>query len=473
MKRSIHAGIGPDRGREYIRLSALILLAAIRGNVEGQTFKAGPFVELYSEAGLDTVACVTKTVFKHPMRIDAPLALVRNWRSRTPQQLVFWTSPWGYSWYAGGSVEGGNIFARMVSQKEAFDKSPLPQMWQGVTDEASLVAHLGRNYAGSTCTNRCDSITKAAGFIANLYRIDTPTVIESPAAHFLGFTHLERSNLDWSAPGNANADRRYAIGLAYSADNGATWKYAGDAIRPAYDAIGDVPAGSASPYLSNISGIPYVVVREGGSDFFYLYYTEHVDARSRGYTAVARVKVADAIAQAQRGSIDRTRWKKLGSSGSWDQDGLTGTGRPLLPWTRGDLNIAHYDVHSDAAYCAPLGKYFLLAHKVEWEGAGHGARLWRRLVLMTSTDAVSWVGGQVIDESHGTYTSNPADMAAPYNPYYPSFYSADSAASDDFSTIGRNFTVLYMRQRKIRKTPTTAEYSLAGDLYMRSFTAIP
>lgn len=64
-------------------------------------------------------------------------------------------------------------------------------------------------------------------------------------------------------------------------------------------------------------------------------------------------------------------------------------------------------------------------------------------------------------------------MAAPYNPYYSAFYSPDAEASDDFSTIGRNFTVVYMRQHRKRKSPASAGYTLEGDLYMRSLTAPP
>jgi hypothetical protein len=443
-------------------LIPVFLLAGFSQNVNGQIFRKGNPELFYSQSQLAAIPCVSM-----PMVIDASLTIIKDWYYDPNNQLALWSSPSGIDWYVGGTVANKDFFYARNYEAEAYDQTSKPQMWIGANTRTQKIAHLNKNYSGADCTTPCDATADAVAFISNVYQISASNNNGNPYAYLLGFVHIERTNV--LGFGSEQADRRYAIGIAYSANNGTTWTYAGDVIRPAYDALGD-------GYASNIGGIPYVVVNEGGEDYFYVYYNEHVNAASRWYPSVARVKVADATAQAVSGTVDVSKWKKLANtaSPSWTEPGLTGTGKPILPWVINVPDITAYDMHSDAAYCAPLKKYFLLANKVEWDAPLPGGNLWRKLSLLTSSDAVNWSSGTDVDSSYvpgSQYTLYQG--VSPYEPFYGSFVSNDIGASDDSHVIGREFSVIYSRKLRVQSPSGAYSHGLAGDLYGRKIKADP
>jgi hypothetical protein len=236
------------------------------------------------------------------------------------------------------------------------------------------------------------------------YRPWLANVYKCADGGLLGFVHVEKA--DWNDP-----NCKYSIGLAYSSDGGDHWKYCGDLLRNQGDAL---------PGQLNMGGCPLLVV----GDYFYVYFNDFPSAGGHAH-AVARAPIAEVAAAAKDGAV--TPWKKY-NNGSWDQDGFTGVGSMILPAPD------HYDLHSDAVYCAPLGKYLLTA----WEQVGYtypsgdpvlGAN--RGVYLYTSDDGVTWG-----DRRH-LYT--PA--AGGETPY--SFFAGSADATEDCQVVGSSFYLFF------------------------------
>jgi hypothetical protein len=426
----------------------LIILVTYR-STEAQIFRQEDYVRLYSKTQLDAVACVHKTLFNLPLNIDASLSFLKQ--TSLDQIKVLWTSPWGIDWYKDGRISGKNFFGIREFEAEHDELSALPTQWLPAGESTGGGRWtLNKNYSGSATAD-------VDGFIQNIRKLS--------ATELLGFIHIERSNQNMAQ--TQVVDRLYAIGLAYSKDAGHTWTYAGDVIRPKHDALGDTWAGTSNMYLSNIGGIPYTIVTDGGVDYFYVYFNEYVltsahpgSPSSQPFTSVARAKVSDVIANAKAGKIT-TLWKKYNpnSTGMWTQEGIGGQGAGILPYTLDDSNAGFYDTHSRAAYCAPIKKYLLLSNRAEWLG-GVGGQLWRKLVLFTSRDGLSWVENKVVDASFGVAP----DYTSPYTLAYGSFVSSDPISSDDFNTVGKDITVIYPRQYN-------GDYT-NSDLYSTKLTVI-
>ncbi|MCE9612836.1 MAG: chitobiase/beta-hexosaminidase C-terminal domain-containing protein [Lentisphaerae bacterium] len=231
-------------------------------------------------------------------------------------------------------------------------------------------------------------------WLANIYKDGDGTLI--------GFVHIE------TAEYNDTTNCRFRQGIAISTDEGNHWKYCGDVIKAQNDAY------------SNLGGCPYVIVGE----YFYQYFNE-VPLNGPRIPAVARARVADVVAAAKLGTV--TAWTKY-NNGSWNQDGLTGVGSNITPAPD------RYDLHSDATYCAPLGKYLLTA----WEQIGYSYvapfpidPANRGVYMYSSTDGVNW-GDRI-----KVYTP-PANGETPY-----SFFAGLEGASDDSSTVGSNFFLYF------------------------------
>jgi len=446
-----HGYLGDPVNRHATGLTAgILLLGGAAGTATAQIFTPGNPAVVYTKAQLDNIPCVHKTLFNKPLVIDASLSFMKQYS--LDQVRVLWTSPWGLDLYDFNTLSRGDFLnTREYEAQHDQISGALPSEWYPAGERTGGGRWtLNKNYSGSATAD-------VDGFIQNIYKISD--------VEWLGFIHIERSDQNMAQP--TVVDRLYAIGLAYSKDTGRTWTYAGDIIRPGYDKLGDKD-NAGYQYLSNIGGIPYTVVKDAGSDYFYVYFNEYALTpasptvpSSHQYTAVARAKVSDAVADAKAGSISHP-WKKYRPSagGNWAESGLTGSGFAVLPSTMDDMNAGFYDMHTRAAFSPFLQRHLLLANAVEWEG-GVGGRLYRRLVMFTSMNGLDWARKKVVDESYGDVAP---DFKPGYNVTYGSFVST-SGASDDYHQVGRDFSLIYPRQYK-------ADYTNA-DLISLPITAVP
>jgi hypothetical protein len=147
-----------------------------------------------------------------------------------------------------------------------------------------------------------------------------------------------------------------------------SWTYCGEIVRPADD-------------RRNVGGGAYII----RGDFLYVYYNDAAapesGRRRASIQCVARAKLDEVVKAASRREV--TPWHKY-CDGKWDIPGLAGEpGEDLIPHITGGE-----DLHADAAYCTPLGKYLLT---VQTHRAG-------KLLLFSSLDGVDWELETIVDE---------------------------------------------------------------------------
>jgi len=228
-------------------------------------------------------------------------------------------------------------------------------------------------------------------WIANCYKISENEL--------LGFVHVEKMTC-----GPKFGCDHYAIGLGYSSDNGDSWKYCGEIVKPQND-------------KGNIGGVPYIVKGK----WFYVYYNELPQNGPRRICA-ARSKVRDVVETARKGKC--SLWMKY-NNGKWHEKGLSGVGGNIIPTMISQWPHT-YDVHSDAAYCRGLGKYLLT---VQTHSLG-------KLLLFTSKDGINWSKPITIDGTgKDTY----------WHAY--SFFAALDDATDDCREVGSDFYIYYPRKK--------------------------
>jgi hypothetical protein len=156
-------------------------------------------------------------------------------------------------------------------------------------------------------------------WIPNIYRTST--------GGLLAFAHIEKAD-----PATTGW---WAIGLAYSTDQGNTFTKLGYIVTHEVHDTG--------PNI-NIGGVPYVI-KDG---YFYIYYDEKAEH-------VARAPVADVLAAAEQGNV--SDWRKY-FNGGWAEPGLSGRASPILP----ARPITAYLTHGDAAYSTYLDKFLLISY---------------------------------------------------------------------------------------------------------------
>jgi hypothetical protein len=246
-----------------------------------------------------------------------------------------------------------------------------------------------------------------------------PNVYKHPDGTMIGFVHREV----FPVP----ADGCFRIGIAVSRNAGSSWVYCGDTIKPRVNWTDP-----KSPDLSNIGGVPYVVRVDpaDGKRYFYVYFNESTGAERR--MSVARAVVDDVVAAA--GENRTTPFFKY-NDGRWTEPGLTGVASNILPggvFTAAMMKagICRRDMHADAAYCAPLGKYLLTTNDQSES----------KLLLFSSPDGIHW----------GEETELDADPTREKFMPYSSFVSLDPGSSEDCSVVGAEFDILY--PRKVMKT---------------------
>ncbi|MHB1484058.1 MAG: LamG domain-containing protein [Saccharofermentanales bacterium] len=176
----------------------------------------------------------------------------------------------------------------------------------------------------------------------------------------LAFIHIE--NFDSGAIKTGGR-----IGLAYSTNNGDTFKYLGEIYEPEKDADG-----------YNVQGCPYLV-KDG---YFYIYTNE-------GATVCTRGKVADVLAAAKNGTV--STWNKYYNN-EFNEPGMGGkwTGMYLPGIT-----------HTQAAYSTYNKKYYMTTTSMNWSGANTYIKLWQ------SDDCVNWSLYQVVVNQPGYAYSLP------------------------------------------------------------------
>ncbi|RQP19895.1 MAG: LamG domain-containing protein [Parapedobacter sp.] len=210
----------------------------------------------------------------------------------------------------------------------------------------------------------------------------------------LAFLHMEFV----SAGGSDNKGR---ISLAYSTDNGDTFRYLGEIISPYEDP--DLEGGF-------LQGAPYFVK----DDYFYCYYNEH------GTTNVARAPVADVITAARAGNI--SPWMKY-YNGGFSEAGLGGNRSPIVA-THGD-NVPGIS-HTNAAYSTYDGLYYLVMTSMNWFGEETYVRLWQ------SADGITWRLYKVL--------ANEATTAYPENSGWQYATIVDEEGEEN-ATVGQRFFV--------------------------------
>ena len=226
-----------------------------------------------------------------------------------------------------------------------------------------------------------------------------------PTANFRGVFNVRATTTRWAG----------RLGLAWSEDGGDTWRYLGHIITPHSD-----PDGRNS---MNVHGAPYLV-RDG---YLYVYYVDHYCASSettcdcgqggcRPRKAVARAPLSGVIADAKSGRVGT--WRKY-YRGSYNQPGHGGRLTPL-PVT-GIL-------HTDAAYSAHTGKYYLSASFRSDQYGNDGY-----IKLYESRDLVSW------SEVHRVhFEPSSAATELPYGYQYVTITNVDGS---DNGRVGRWFYV--------------------------------
>lgn len=124
------------------------------------------------------------------------------------------------------------------------------------------------------------------GWIPNVYRISD--------SELLGFVHVEE-NIVWGT--GIPTDIDYAIGIAYSSNNGDNWNYCGHVIQTSNK--------GTTNHLTNIGGVPYIIVGNN----VYVYFNEWTGTAAapvyRG-VSVARANLASVIADARAHTLFRS-----------------------------------------------------------------------------------------------------------------------------------------------------------------------
>jgi len=219
----------------------------------------------------------------------------------------------------------------------------------------------------------------------------------------LAFVHTE-SCYDMTKPCN-EGEKLFTVGLGYSKDNGESWTFLGDIVRPyKYDRPVKTP---------NVGGVGYVIV----GDEFQIFFQDYNEEGTRR-AGTARANMKQVIDAARKGKS--FEWKKL-RNGQFNEPGLTGLSDDMLSNHNFDINM-----HCKATYAPSIGKYLLLT----WS-SGNGKP---ELYLFASSDALNW-------ELAETITDHNTNFSIRY-PFFGSLYS------DDGHEVGNEFNIYWGRNHK-------------------------
>ncbi|WP_285725627.1 hypothetical protein [Psychromicrobium xiongbiense] len=271
------------------------------------------------------------------------------------------------------------------------------------------------------------------------FHVWVQNVYQVSATEQLAFTHNEANHY---YEGSVTPD--FSIGLAYSSNNGQSWKFLGTIGMP------------GNPKL-NIGGVPYVMVNGN----FYVYFNDGTQGESSDplawvrHPSVMSAPITDVIAAAKQGTV--TTWKKYVngtfSSPATGPNWMAPPGDAILPNVFGSP-----DTHSDAVYNTAISKYLMTIQD----------QLTGRLELWSSSDGLRWAMETVVDQAPSGYM----------NPY-SAFVDPNGPSSDMSSTDGSfwlqfdekgcpntggdyNVDNIYRSQITINTNPSAAYNASAG-----------
>ncbi len=168
-------------------------------------------------------------------------------------------------------------------------------------------------------------------------------------------------------------EKLFTIGLGYSKDNGESWTFLGDIVRPyKYDRATKRP---------NIGGVGYVIV----GDEFQIFFQEFDDNEKRR-AGTARANMKQVIDAARKGKS--FEWKKL-KNGKFTEPGLTAISDDMLSNHNFDINM-----HCKATYAPSIGKYLLLT----WSSYNGNPELY----IFASSDALNWELAETISDCNNS-----------------------------------------------------------------------
>jgi hypothetical protein len=197
----------------------------------------------------------------------------------------------------------------------------------------------------------CDTVGKVqAVWLTNIHSLSPDTL--------LGFLHIETSDSgqDYQLP------VKYSIGLARSTDGGQSWLYLGEIIKPQNQHLA-----SGTLLLPNVGGVPYLIIKENGVDYIYVYFSDYGICTGRqdsmctvdigclnplypkAINTVARARLDSVRKHVSLGDVGVRLWKKLDQTNpnSWTGDGFNGLGTEILRPINEPARI-FYPLHGDA-----------------------------------------------------------------------------------------------------------------------------
>lgn len=421
--------------RPIMILGCIAVLGLLEG-ARGQIVQIGPAELVYTYAqlqGIPSVSAHCRTT--GGMNIDCQF-----WTMRT-SPTISGPTPIQFIYAANGGIDIWNYTANPNDKfsdplHSTYSKNPIltvksdgtatDNVWVGgvkVLSADPLLTDGGRDNTVTWLRRR--KVTTSSPLVAPCWPPPTNYYYDQPwiaavyrdvaTGDLLGFVHIETCI-------KGGEDGAYTIGLAYSKTNGKTWVYCGDIIKT---------ANNISEGTDNITGIPYLVVNDKGTDYFYVYYCDYpsqcwcwcsnpgdpnygrCDASGKR-ACVARAIKSDVLAKAKQIYGERLSSNNATPITSFYK--YIGTGWDTHPATTRNVcgaNIITYplprtqwiDLHSHAAYCTALKKYLLLvSNGVGNQGQFGTAGVPGILGLYASSDGITWKFLNVVDSSK-TYSN--------------------------------------------------------------------
>lgn len=264
------------------------------------------------------------------------------------------------------------------------------------------------------------------------WRLWLNNVVRLQNGDLLALVHAENGLLE--RPGE---NVYYRLGLAYSKDNGATFRFMGFSVAPnitdaevlAAPTGGPRGAANEPAYNTNITGGAMVFV----NGYVYVYFADSqtpYNYERNGQLAVARASLNDVIA-AGRADTNAPAFTKYYQSG-WTQPGLGGKSSPLDDNNR--------QAHAQITYDSYIQKYVYT----------NVAENSRAISVKVSSDPLNWnVPAYIVEENNAFnyYTTNVGLGTDPQNmgQSFDLIYGA---------TPGTNFLGEYARRTITFKSPT-------------------
>jgi hypothetical protein len=441
MIRIIHQKIVAAKWRPvFFILLSIITRVEILVDVYSQGYQHSPPVLLYSDEQMDEVEDVigireldpNPPIYNYDPMIDQSW-----WALKDTNGIMRIFNQWQcHMVFHEGSISQRNFFDNIVPNPYL----PPPYRWCRCNDPVAKPIH-NASRGNRTKTPPLDSSGDIC-WTLDLGGEGIPNIYKIADGRLLGLVHIERVYYGTGQYANI-IDRYYAIGIAYSENNGMTWEYCGDVVLPYYDELGDTFFDTTDVlYLSNIGGVPYII----NGEYLYIYFNESIDNHNRTYPSMARAPLQNVINDAEDHTVTTKYWKKFSGGTAFDEDPIIGLGARLPGIIIPSFWDGFVDLHSDATYCTYTGNYLLTVNydnytTTPWETS---------IVLYSSINGIDW-----------NYEKAVAGPSSTMQPIFPSFISEFEGATDDDHEVGREFYIMYAGRRRSGDTL----FSYITDLY--------